>query len=184
MSMLVVGQYSFSPLASLLQLEGSASKQVLRQLYTKTAASYQQTNFIPKWIRSKDLFQSRAEGCRRPNPAMDFLIFNWGTCFFFPGLQKSSFPHSSGGMVWWETRTGCPALAMLCQPKRLPKHRGFSSKKVTVDLQVDEIYELSRRRDVVWATFSFRFDNQPGVRLLSARPKALGCLVCSERDGE
>ena len=103
---------------------------------------------------------------------------------FFPGLPKSSFPHSSGGTVWWETRTGCPALAMLCQPKRLPKHRGFSSQKVTVDsvdLQVYEIYELSRRRDVVWATFSFRFDNRPGVRLLSARPKAWGAWCAQKR---
>ena len=120
-------------------------------------------------------------------PNNGFLDLQLGNLLFFSRTSKVLLPSQFWGTVWWETRTGCPALAMLCQPKRLPKHRGFSSQKVTVDsvdLQVYEIYELSRRRDVVWATFSFRFDNQPGVRLLSARPKALGCLVCSEKDGE
>lgn len=153
-----------------------------RQLQAINRPIFYQNGFVAKIF--SDLGRKDA-----PDPTQQWISSSTGepTFFCFSGLPTSSFPHRFGGTVWWEARTGCPALVMLCQPKRLPKHRGFSSQKVTVDsvdLQVYEIYELSRRRDVVWATFSFRFDNQPGVRLLSARPKALGCLVCSEKDGE
>lgn len=117
-------------------------------------------------------------------PSNGFLDLQLGNLLFFSRTSKVLLPSQfwGNGMVGNKDWLSSPRDAL--PAKAPPEASRLFIKKVTVDLQVDEIYELSRRRDVVWATFSFRFDNQPGVRLLSARPKALGCLVCSERDGE